>query len=75
MKKMSLMKLKDIKKYKKEVSKMTDMTSLIEDVESTLTPYYKEIERLAFISKIKYDVCFVLLKFQYGDLSWNKVLR
>ena len=40
------MKLKDIKKYKKEVSKMTDMTSLIEDVESTLTPYFKDIERL-----------------------------
>lgn len=33
---------------------MTDMTSLIEDVENTLSPYFKEIERVALINQKKF---------------------
>ena len=62
------MKLKDIKKYKKEVSKMTDMRSLIEDVESTLTPYFKDIERIALINQEKVLDAFHAVKATESDL-------
>lgn len=43
---------------------MTDMRSLIEDVESTLTPYFKDIERIALINQKRYQMRFMQLKLQ-----------
>ncbi|RRJ48464.1 hypothetical protein EIM20_30710, partial [Pseudomonas aeruginosa] len=47
---------------------MTDMTSLIEDVESTLTPYFKDIERIALINQEKVLDAFHAVKATESDL-------
>lgn len=47
---------------------MTDMRSLIEDVESTLTPYFKDIERIALINQEKVLDAFHSVKATESDL-------
>ena len=47
---------------------MTDMRSLIEDVESTLTPYFKDIERIALINQEKVLDAFHAVKATESDL-------
>lgn len=47
---------------------MTDMTSLIEDVENTLSPYFKEIERVALINQEKVLDAFHAVKATESDL-------
>ena len=46
--------IKGFKNNKKDEIQMKDISKIVADVESTLAPYFKEIEETAYINQEKY---------------------